>query len=82
MRMVLQDAAHDKALPVDPGQLRDSAGKPRHLEAAAAAADLFGAERLFEASDADAAEDADDHAKAVEQLQGGARFWFHQAMVI
>ena len=48
MRMVLQDAAHDEAFPVDPGQLRDSAGKPRHLEAAAAAADVFGAQHEVE----------------------------------
>ena len=44
MIMVLQDAAHDEALPVHPRQLRDSAGKPRHLEAAAAAAYVFGAQ--------------------------------------
>ena len=48
MRMVLQDSAHDKAFPVHPGQLRYSAGKPRHLEAAAAAADVFGAQHEVE----------------------------------
>ena len=48
MRMVLQDSAHDEALPVDPGQLRYSARKPRHLEAAAAAADVLCAQHEVE----------------------------------